>query len=317
VQNATNSTNGREGVVQYAGPSTTSGSTSGLSANNIAYISCDPSAYPGYITFATVFGDAIAANVSSIIFYSLTQPYCSLNGSYTFPYMYTMNDPQISRFALSRLTNAYTDSINQRMATIITLRAYVNASTGNSSGTTAIAMIILYSVTGVISALFLAVIISGTIRAHRHPERYGAINVLGRPRQSKAKGLARAMLETIPIVKFGDKVETKPGDVELGDAGAITPASHAAVHIDKRTNAETSNEVAMTTLADGAADPIAAAGASRSAVEDTDAESPMCSICTDDFERGQDIRVLPCDHKFHAACVDPWLLDVSGTCPLW
>jgi hypothetical protein len=42
-----------------------------------------------------------------------------------------------------------------------------------------------------------------------------------------------------------------------------------------------------------------------------------CSICTEDFEKGQDLRVLPCDHKFHPECVDPWLLNVSGTCPLW
>lgn len=42
-----------------------------------------------------------------------------------------------------------------------------------------------------------------------------------------------------------------------------------------------------------------------------------CSICTDDFCTGEDVRVLPCNHKFHPACVDPWLLNVSGTCPLW
>lgn len=41
-----------------------------------------------------------------------------------------------------------------------------------------------------------------------------------------------------------------------------------------------------------------------------------CTICTDEFEPGEDIRVLPCDHRFHPACVDPWLLNVSGTCPL-
>ena len=41
-----------------------------------------------------------------------------------------------------------------------------------------------------------------------------------------------------------------------------------------------------------------------------------CIICTEDFEKGEDIRVLPCNHTFHPACVDPWLLGVSGTCPL-
>ena len=41
-----------------------------------------------------------------------------------------------------------------------------------------------------------------------------------------------------------------------------------------------------------------------------------CSICTEDFKAGQDQRVLPCDHRFHPECIDPWLLNVSGTCPL-
>jgi hypothetical protein len=27
--------------------------------------------------------------------------------------------------------------------------------------------------------------------------------------------------------------------------------------------------------------------------------------------------VLPCDHKFHPPSIDPWLIGVSGTCPLW
>lgn len=272
---------------------------------------------------STVIDNAINANVSSIIFFSLDSGYCSLNGSYSYPYMYTMSQRttpgsgvQGSVQLYQRLAGTYSGASSQNMAIVMTAYAYLNA-TGNTPTTTAVAMIILYSVTGIISALFLAVIISGTLRAHRHPERYGAINVLGRPRQSRAKGLARAMLETIPVVKFGDKMpENKPGDVELGSADAIVPVSHGPITTDKNPE-EGEREVMPTPLADGSADPIAAAGAGKLAATETDDENPMCSICTDDFERGQDIRVLPCNHKFHAACVDPWLLDVSGTCPLW
>jgi hypothetical protein len=63
-----------------------------------------------------------------------------------------------------------------------------------ASPTTAVAMIILYSITGIITALFLGIIITGAVRAHRNPERYGPRNVVGRPRQSRARGIARAML---------------------------------------------------------------------------------------------------------------------------
>lgn len=43
-----------------------------------------------------------------------------------------------------------------------------------------------------------------------------------------------------------------------------------------------------------------------------------CPICIVDFENGDDIRVLPCEgrHQFHQACVDPWLLELSSSCPI-
>ncbi|KAG8213947.1 hypothetical protein J3R82DRAFT_10693 [Butyriboletus roseoflavus] len=43
-----------------------------------------------------------------------------------------------------------------------------------------------------------------------------------------------------------------------------------------------------------------------------------CPICIVDFEEGDDLRVLPCEgkHRFHQSCVDPWLLELSGSCPI-
>lgn len=43
-----------------------------------------------------------------------------------------------------------------------------------------------------------------------------------------------------------------------------------------------------------------------------------CPICIVDFEEGDDLRVLPCEghHRFHQQCVDPWLLDLSASCPI-
>ncbi|CAA7261605.1 unnamed protein product [Cyclocybe aegerita] len=79
------------------------------------------------------------------------------------------------------------------------------AEPGNSgSPNTALAMIILYAITGCVSALFCIVIISGAIRAVRHPERYGPRARLDGPPQSRARGLTRAILDTFPIVKFGN-----------------------------------------------------------------------------------------------------------------
>ena len=43
-------------------------------------------------------------------------------------------------------------------------------------------------------------------------------------------------------------------------------------------------------------------------------EAPTCVICLDDFESGQTIRRLPCNHSFHSECVDTWLRK-NATCP--
>lgn len=43
-------------------------------------------------------------------------------------------------------------------------------------------------------------------------------------------------------------------------------------------------------------------------------EPETCSICIDEFKQEQDLRRLPCRHRFHKNCVDEWL-KISSTCP--
>ncbi|XP_069070733.1 RING finger protein 215 isoform X3 [Pleurodeles waltl] len=40
-----------------------------------------------------------------------------------------------------------------------------------------------------------------------------------------------------------------------------------------------------------------------------------CAVCLDQFHKNECLRVLPCLHRFHRDCVDPWLL-LHYTCPL-
>ncbi|KAJ3528811.1 hypothetical protein NM688_g7944 [Phlebia brevispora] len=111
---------------------------------------------------------------------------------------------------------------------------------GQPQQKSSLAMIILYAITGCVSALFCVVIVSGAIRAIRHPERYGprvgTSYGPGTPgyvtAQSRARGLTRAILDTFPIVKFGrvedgvqpDRIVTHK-DVE--SAGATDEAEPA------------------------------------------------------------------------------------------
>lgn len=166
-------------------------------------------------------------------------------------------------------------------------------------------MIILYSITGIITALFLGIIITGAIRAHRHPERYGPRRIAGRVRQSRARGIARAMLDTIPVVKFDDRndrddVEAAKHQVEMSLDPEHPPTPQDGITASTPESELPENErpaEAKTEMPDGG--------------------NFSCPICTDDFVKGQDLRVLPCNHQFHMECIDPWLINVSGTCPLW
>ncbi|GAA5859488.1 hypothetical protein JCM8547_006846 [Rhodosporidiobolus lusitaniae] len=110
---------------------------------------------------------------------------------------------------------------------------------GGGSNSQSLAMIILYAITAVVVALFCVVILSGAIRAIRHPERYGPRVAGARGgeegggggAQTRAGGLTRAILDTFPVVRFGqgqgnEGQNGRGRDEEEGrggDEGAETP----------------------------------------------------------------------------------------------
>lgn len=54
---------------------------------------------------------------------------------------------------------------------------------------------------------------------------------------------------------------------------------------------------------------------SRITVEEFPSEEEfVCSICLDKFQKGEKIRITPCQHKFHLPCIDNWLMR-KGSCP--
>ncbi|XAR69228.1 hypothetical protein NMG60_11000737 [Bertholletia excelsa] len=45
-------------------------------------------------------------------------------------------------------------------------------------------------------------------------------------------------------------------------------------------------------------------------------EAAQCYICFVAYEEGDSVRILPCHHEFHQTCVDKWLKEIHGVCPL-
>ncbi|GKZ16536.1 hypothetical protein AbraIFM66951_000231 [Aspergillus brasiliensis] len=297
-----------------------------LSRKDIAVISCDPSAYPGNLDASSTLGNVLTAQQQAlaVILYSGTSLLCNYTteepSANRYINVFTLVNPTLSQQVLSQL-----EAPGNGSTYIGTNMSYLGPTTTTqdqtqSSGSPNTAMIILYSITGIITALFLAIIITGAVRAHRHPERYGPRYTAGRPRQSRARGIARAMLDTIPIVKFGDnnQPDGKPvgpkGDVEMG-SGLEVPATE----VEER-DVTTTAEVTSPHQPQTEAPPTESHEEKRSDAPETETTTDhpnfACPICTDDFVKGQDLRVLPCNHQFHPECIDPWLVNVSGTCPL-
>lgn len=111
----------------------------------------------------------------------------------------------------------------------------------------------LSTVTGVVTFLFLIVILSGAIRAIRHPERYGPRSGHtgsdgsgpigeGQGRQTRAHGLTRAILDTFPVVKFGGHRSHGTNDAEASRVAELrrrgTDDTEAGKYIDGRSGVE-------------------------------------------------------------------------------
>lgn len=317
-----------------------------MNNQSIALVSCDSNSSTSLV------GELITtAKPRAILLYSIKGNCCALQGSYQdlegTPYdtLFTMANQEESIAAMNSTRLAGASAAATITGGITAAGPETSAQVPHNGNNSAVAMSILYSITGLITLLFLVIIATGAIRAHRYPERYGPRSGYGgRPRQSRAKGLARAVLETLPIVKFGDPAPEKPdpalelesqtsrssSEPGVGTRLSAIPEEPKTPRTPKtpKTPAKRQNEGLGTVLESEdddqpAVNPTIAAPKDANGGENGTKDGKRiseehlgCSICTEDFLVGEDVRVLPCDHKFHPPCIDPWLINVSGTCPL-
>lgn len=49
--------------------------------------------------------------------------------------------------------------------------------------------------------------------------------------------------------------------------------------------------------------------------QDKDRDHLSCRVCFEEYKDNEDLRVLPCFHRFHKDCIDAWL-EKKKLCPL-
>ncbi|KAI4377190.1 hypothetical protein MLD38_014861 [Melastoma candidum] len=54
----------------------------------------------------------------------------------------------------------------------------------------------------------------------------------------------------------------------------------------------------------------------KKSAADNEENDEQCYICLVEYAEGDQIRVLPCKHEYHMHCVDKWLKEIHGICPL-
>lgn len=431
---------------------------------NIALVNCDDTieATNKIITYAVQSSDCV-------LMYSLTSSACNFTSGYR-QYASQMG------FVLTTMSTLIAESIVQSLnvtndvnAAIFTTVSSTSNSTSSNSQSTKSLMAIVYSIVGFFALLFLFIIVSGAVRVHLHPERYGLLpaGTIGddpnnnqqfqQAYTQRAKGLARAVLDSIPLVtvrinhkpseentagndnqnkddsfdnsddngkgkgkvivnQYENSTEKSKGVVVDETKVTLRPEKNHNINIqDSQFNSKTDDDksdsyelsifysintdrpsVEITTmdrsdcrrsqaqltanrhqvsttvidskhdnnpssdpsvndntgghniinnnldnientaenhdatphytyttltqpLSDNEKDPTYSPNFLASLQQlqiDDDDDNMTCPICFENFKDDQILRILPCKHRFHARCVDPWLLNSSSHCPL-
>lgn len=145
------------------------------------------------------------------------------------------------------------------------------------------------------------------------------------PEEQRRKGLERYMLESMPVVTYRESLEldeidgilkihksASHPDIPQGGISAKTGPEVPVIAKTEMGKEETTVQTSI--ISDGGIEVPREADAPRGIGPPAPRQ---CSVCTEDFVENEKVRILPCRHIYHKRCIDPWLLNFAGTCPLW
>jgi hypothetical protein len=173
-------------------------------------------------------------------------------------------------------------------------------------------------ITALLVVTLFVVIALAMLRNRPRPLRAILVDDPERMCQGESRSFARRILKSIPVVAY--RARTTPYRMTGGidEARKLEADSKRQIVGGLDSHPSLAAHPGVVTRGSDALQPVIA---TRDRVEESatssNDQSPSCSICTDDFEEGQDVRVLPCDHMYHVECIDNWILNFAENCPLW
>jgi hypothetical protein len=142
--------------------------------------------------------------------------------------------------------------------------------------------------------------------------------------QSSWRDIGTIMPDTMAAGKFGKEPKLRAVDLEINISQQRTSTINCPAgiendrgeHLHGATTGQNLHNLVSEANIREAADEEGHIPGDRIRPDPRD-ESLICSICTEEVHKSQDVRVLPCEHTYHRSCIDPWVLNFGGNCPLW
>jgi len=116
----------------------------------------------------------------------------------------------------------------------------------------------------------------------------------------------------------GEKVE----DAELCLTNGTDSTKMPVVTVDGKETIKSDSATQSASLSDTNLNEVSSGttlvnsgSAMADAVNNNDDDSDICAICICEYEAGDQVRLLPCQHYFHGDCIDVWLRK-NKACPM-